>query len=370
MIYLDYSATTFASDKVIEEFSKAAKNYAGNPNSSHKLGIRNKKRIDEATLSISKILNVKPDEIIYTSGSSESNNLAIKGICSSYNGKHIITTKVEHSSVVAPINRLCQNGYEVDFVELKDDGSIDIDNLKELIRDDTVLVSMVGVDSELGIRQDIEKIGKLLKKYPNCYFHVDATQMIGKTKFDFKDVDLVSFSAHKFFGIKGIGCLIKKQNIKLVPLIDGGTSTTKYRSGTPALELIVSLEKALKLAYENFDNKLKYINKLNKLIKEFLKSYPDIKLNNTTKSINQIINFSCNNSRKILSLLNERDVYISTKSACSSTNSLSSSILSLYNDEKRASNSLRISISYVTTEEEIEEFKRIFDECYRKVNNI
>lgn len=370
MVYLDYSATTFASDEVIATFSDAAKNYAGNPNSQHKLGVRNKKRIDEATKNISKILNVLPEEIIYTSGSSESNNLAIKGICASYKGKHIITTKMEHSSVVAPINRLCKNGYEVDFVKLKSDGSIDIDNLKSLIRDDTVLVSVVGVDSELGIRQDIKEIGKLLKEYPNCYFHVDATQMIGKTKFDFKNVDLISFSAHKFFGIKGIGCLIKKKNIKLVPLIDGGASTTKYRSGTPALELIVSLERALTLAYEDFDNKLKYISSLNKDIKMFLEKYNDIKINNTDKSIDQIINFSCNNSRKILDLLNEKDVYISTKSACSSSNSLSTSILSLYNDEKRASNSLRISISYVTTKEEIEQFKKIFDECYRKANNI
>ena len=129
MVYLDYSATTFASDEVIATFSDAAKNYAGNPNSQHKLGVRNKKRIDDATINISKILNVLPEEIIYTSGSSESNNLAIKGICASYKGKHIITTKMEHSSVVAPINRLCKNGYEVDFVKLNSDGSIDIDNL-------------------------------------------------------------------------------------------------------------------------------------------------------------------------------------------------------------------------------------------------
>lgn len=271
MIYLDYSATTFVNKKVLKEFTKASEKYIGNPNSSHDLGIKNKKRIEKASLNISKILNVKPGEIIYTSGSSEANNLAIKGVCKANNGKHIITTKKEHSSVIAPINRLCNEGYEVSFVNLKEDGTIDLEHLKSIIRKDTVLVSVVGVESELGIKENIEQIGLLLKEYPNCYFHVDATQMIGKTKFDFKDVDLISFSAHKFFGIKGVGCLVKKENVKLIPLIDGGASTTKFRSGTPALELIISLEKALTLAYQDFDKKMEYVKEINKNLKLFLK---------------------------------------------------------------------------------------------------
>ena len=368
MLYFDYSATTFANDEVIKEFVDSLKEYVGNPNSSHKLGIKNKERIDKASLNIAKILNVKPSEIIYTSGASESNNLAIKGSCKALKGKHIITTRLEHSSVVAPISRLCQEGYDLSFVNLNYDGRIDLSDLKKIIREDTAIVSIVAVDSELGIRQDIEQIGKILKSYPNCYFHVDATQMIGKTKFDFKDVDLISFSAHKFFGIKGIGCLIKKENVKLFPLIDGGRSTTKFRSGTPPLELIVSLEKALLLAYENFESKLEFVKCISKDLKAFLKGYSDIKINNTSNSIDQIINFSCNNSQKLLSLLNENDVYLSNKSACSK-DTLSQTILSLYNDKKRAENSVRISISYVTTKEEIKEFKKIFDKCYKEVIN-
>lgn len=370
MIYFDYSATTFASEKVLNEFYRASKEYVGNPNSSHKLGIKNKCRIDEATLSISKILSVKPSEIIYTSGSSEANNLAIKGACKLNKGKHIITTSLEHSSVVAPINRLCSEGYDISLLKLNCDGTVDLNYLKSIIRDDTVLVSVVGVDSELGIRQNIEEIGKLLKNYDNCIFHVDATQLIGKTKFNFENVDLVSFSAHKFFGIKGVGCLVKKEHVKLMPLIDGGRSTTKFRSGTPALELIISLEMALMLAYDDFDNKIKYLKDISQDLKIFLSNYPHIKVNNTTKSIDHIINFSCPNSRKLLKLLNDHDVYLSTKSACSKDDSLSQTILSLYNDEKRAQNSIRISLSYVTTKKEIEEFKKIFDECYRKVNEL
>lgn len=369
MIYLDYSATTFPDNEVIKEFNDAAKEYIGNPNSSHNLGIKAKKRIDAATLNISKILNVEPEEIIYTSGASESNNLAIKGICKANKGKHIITTMLEHSSVIAPINRLCNEGYEVSFVNLKDDGTIDIENLKSIIREDTVLVSIAGVDSELGILQNINDIGDLLKEYPNCYFHVDATQMIGKVNFDFKNIDLISFSAHKFFGIKGIGGLIKKKNVRLMTLVDGGKSTTKYRSGTPCLELIVSLEKALYLSYENFNDKINYVKMLSRDIKDFLSKYNNIKINSTNKSINQIINFSINNADKLVKMLDEKCIYISTKSACSNADSLSKVVNTLYNDEQRASNSIRISVSYKTTIEEIEEFKKIFDECYRRMGD-
>lgn len=367
MIYLDYSATTFANKEVLKEFNKASKLYIGNPNSSHDLGVRAKKRIDEATGNIARLLGVNTNEIIYTSGSSEANNMAIKGVCKGNKGKHIITTMLEHSSVIAPINRLASEGYEVSFAKLNEDGTIDLENLKSIIREDTVLVSIVGVDSELGIRQNIEEIGAMLSSYPNCYFHVDATQMIGKTNFDFSNVDLISFSAHKFFGIKGIGCLIKKANVKLMPQIDGGASTTKFRSGTPALELIVSLEKALTLALLNYNKNIKYINDLNSDIKEFLNSYKKIKINNTNKSINQIINFSILNSKKLVSMLNECGVYLSTKSACSSSDSLSKTVMALYNDEVRADNSIRISISYTTTKKEINKFKKIFDLCYKRL---
>ena len=151
MVYLDYCATTFPDDEVLKEFQKASKGYVGNPNSSHFLGLNAKKRIDYATINISKILNISPEEIIYTSGASESNNLAIKGICGANKGKHIITTKLEHSSVIAPINRMCANGHEVSFVKLKADGTVDMEDLKKIIRNDTILVSIVAVDSELGI---------------------------------------------------------------------------------------------------------------------------------------------------------------------------------------------------------------------------
>lgn len=365
MIYLDYSATTFIDKKVLYEFNKACLKYKGNPNSSHKLGIKAKKKIEKVSNKIFNLLDIKDSKIIYTSGATEANNLAIKGVCNANKGKHIITTRLEHSSVIAPINRLASNDYDVSFVNLTNDGVVDIKDLKSKLRDDTILVSICYIDSELGIKQNIEEIASLLKEYPNCYFHVDATQAIGKIKPNFDNVDLISFSAHKFFGIKGIGALVKKNSVKIMPLLDGGSSTTKHRSGTPTTELIISLSKALELAYSNFDKKLKHIKLLNEDLKDFLSGYKDIKINNTKNSIDQNINFSVRNSDKLVELLNEKEVYVSTKSACSSSESLSKAIMAVYNDEKRAENSIRISLSYETTKKAIKKFKKIFDYCYR-----
>ena len=178
----------------------------------------------EATEQIAKLLNIKPTEIIYTSGASESNNTVIKGIAMKYQnrGKHIITTELEHSSVVAPLQYLTNLGYEVDFVRLKEDGQIDIEHLKSLLREDTILVTMASVSSELGIMQPIEEIGAILKEYPKCFFHVDMTQNLGKVPISLENIDLASFSAHKFYGMKGIGGLVKKEGILLEPLIHGG----------------------------------------------------------------------------------------------------------------------------------------------------
>ena len=281
MIYLDYSATTPVDERVLESFNKAILDYPGNPNSIHALGVKSNELVNAATKQISKILGVLPSEIIYTSGSSESNNTAIKGICEKYQnrGKHIITTKYEHSSIYGPISYLQRHGFEVDFVETDSYGRVDIESLKSLLRDDTILVSITSVNSEIGIINPIEEIGKLLKDYPKVFFHVDMTQSIGKYKINLENVDLASASAHKIFGIKGIGLLIKKEKILLEPLIHGGKSTTVYRSGTPAVALIVSLAKALRLINENMEEHYNYVSKLNKKLRDELASIPNVYIN-------------------------------------------------------------------------------------------
>lgn len=371
MIYLDYSATTPVNEEVLKVFNKVCLEYPGNSNSLHSLGIKSKELEDYATEKIAKLLKVKPSEIIYTSGSSESNNTAIKGVCNKYKnrGNHIITTNLEHSSVIAPLNYLTKEGFTIDYVKIKDNGLVDIENLKELLTDETILVSISIVDSEIGLRQNINEIGKLLKEYPKCIFHVDCTQGIGKINIDFTNIDLASISAHKFYGLKGIGLLIKKENIVIEPLIHGGKSTTIYRSGTPPLPLIVSLMKALELIVPNIDKNYEYITKLNNIIKDKLSTYELVHINSTENSIPHILNFSLLKIKPetFIHALEEYNIFISTKSACSKSNTISSSVYALTKNEELSYQTLRISLSYLTTLEEVNKFLEVFDICYKRL---
>ena len=371
MIYLDYSATTPVDKRVLDAFNKVCVEYPGNSNSLHSLGIKSKELEDYATGEIAKMLGVKNSEIIYTSGASEANNMAIKGVCLKYQnrGKHIITTFLEHSSVVGPLNYLTNLGFEVDFVKITDDGLIDLEHLKSLLRTDTILVSVSMVDSEIGLKQPIQEIAKMLEEYPKCYFHVDCTQAFGKIPVDLTGVDMASMSAHKIYGLKGIGMLIKKENINIEPIIHGGKSTTVFRSGTPALPLIVSLMKALKLIIPNVEDNYKYVSRLNKKIKDRLSKYDRVHINSTDNSIVNTINFSLRGIKPetFVHALDEKEIYISTKSACSSSNSMSNSVYALTKDKELSNGSLRISLSYMTTELEVDKFLAVFDECYKKL---
>ena len=374
MVYLDYSATTKTSDEVLDTFVKCSKEFIGNPNSLHTLGVKSNNLIESATKQIANLLNVKENEIIYTSGASESNNLAIKGICEKYSnrGKHIITTELEHSSIYGPIDYLKGHGYSVDYVKLDSNGLVDLEDLKRLIKDDTVLVSICAVNSEIGILQPLKEIANIVKEYPKCFFHSDMTQAIGKVKVEISDIDLVSFSAHKFFGIKGIGVLIKKEKIEIEPLIHGGKSTTIYRSGTPCLPLIVSTSKALRFALDNIDNKYNKVKELNNYLKDNLKKYDKVIINSNDKCIPHILNISVIGVKPetMLHSLERYGIYISTQSACSSSDSKSKAVFALTHDEDISNSSIRISISYITTKEEIDEFLRCFVICYSELVNL
>ena len=371
MIYLDYSATTPTSKEVLDTFNKVSLEFIGNPNSLHTLGVNSKNLIDSATKQIADIIKVDTDEIIYTSGSSESNNLVVKGIMLKYQnrGKHIITTEYEHSSIYGPIGYLQKLGFEVDFVKSNSDGTIDLENLKSLIREDTILVTVNAINSEIGIIQPLDEIANIVHQHKNCFFHADVTQAMGKIEIDFSNIDLASFSAHKFFGIKGIGVLVKKKNIMLEPLIHGGKSTTVFRSGTPALPLICSLSKALRLAVMDLDTKYEYVTELNNYLKEKLSKYENVYINSNDVCLPYVLNISVAGVKPetMLHALEKYEVYISTQTACSSEKEVSASVLALTNSEERASSSLRISLSYKTTKEELEEFIKIFDKCYNSL---
>ena len=370
MIYFDNSATTMVDDRVLETFNKVCKNYPGNSNSLHSLGIKSKELEDYATERISQLLGVKPNEIIYTSGATESNNTVLKGVASKYRnrGNHIITTPLEHSSVLETCKYLESKGFIIDYVKIKDNGQVDTEDLERLLNDNTILVSISYVDSELGIKQDINTISNIVKKYPKCYLHIDATQAIGKIKVDFNNIDFLSMSAHKIFGLKGIGLLVKKDNIVIDNLINGGKSTTTYRSGTPALPLICSLMKSLELIIPNIDYNYEYVTTLSNKLKESLSKYDKVHINSTENSIPYIINFSLLEIKPetFIHMMEEENIYISTKSACS-TSDISLSVDSIYHNSEISKSSIRISLSYKNTIEEVNKFIEIFDEIYNNL---
>lgn len=370
MIYLDYAANTPADEQVINTFAEVSRKFIANPNSTHELGRLAAARLNESAAGIAEILGVSANEIIFTSGASESNNTAIKGIAERNKkyGKHIITTFLEHSSVNGAVAYLQNNGFDVDYVEIGEDGLINSDNLQELMRDTTMLVSICYVDSEVGIVQQINRIGEILKHYPHCKFHVDATQAVGKIPVDFSNVDLVTFAPHKFYGLNGCGILVKKEKVMLEPLIHGGISSTPYRSGTPALGMAAAAEKALALANESLEYRYSYVSKLNDKLKNELIKYGNVKINSNENSVPFILNISIMkvNTEQFKRELENYGIYVSTKSACCAPNTASRPVYAITGDRKRALSTLRISLSHLTGENDIDLFLDAFDNCYKK----
>ena len=370
MVYLDYSATTPVREEVLDTYTRACREFVGNPNSLHSLGVKAKELIDASSEQIATILGVKPNEIIYTSGASEANNTAIKGVCFKYQnrGKHIITTELEHSSVIAPLNYLTTLGYEVDFVSLDENGLVDLDDLKEKLREDTILVSIASVNSEVGVKQDLKAISEIVHNNGRTLFHSDVTQSIGKEKIDFSCLDLASLSCQKFYGMKGIGALIKKEKLVIEPLIHGGKSTTVFRSGTPATPLIASFAKALRLAYEDYDLKYQQVRELKEYLIDKIKDF-DITINSNDYCLPHMVNISLHGikSEVMLHALEETEIFISTQTACSVGN-YSKAVFAITHDKDLASSSLRISLSYLTTKEELDIFVDALKDAISKLS--
>lgn len=374
MIYLDYSATTPVSYEVLDTLTKVTKEFIGNANSIHSLGLKSANLLENATKQIADIFGVQDNEIIYTSGATEANNMAIIGaaLANHKKGKHIITSKLEHPSVYAICEYLKSIGFEISYVNNDSDGLIDFDDLKKLVRDDTILVSICAVNSEVGIRQPLKMIRQIIKKENiGTIFHSDMTQAIGKISVNLHDVDLASMSGHKIFGPKGIGFLYKSSMVKITPLEYGSGKSNDLKPGTPALPLIASLSKAVRLANVDLEKRERFINLLNEKIVNHLSKYPNIQINKTKYSIPQILNISLMDvmPETFIHAMEKHEVYFSTNTACSS-GELSSSVMAIYNDLNRAKHTIRISLSYVTTTDEVNKFLQYFDEEYSKLSNL
>lgn len=341
MTYLDYSATTMIDPEVLKEMKKDLFT---------KLTEENLKDYQKQ---IQNILNTSL-EVIFTSGSSESNNLAIKGICRNNNKKTVITTKLEHSSVNETLKYLETQGFKIEYAPLTN-GEIDIEKLEKLITKDTALVTVSSVNSETGALQPINKIANLTKKN-NIPFHCDMTQSIGKVNLPLENIDLISFSAHKFYGPKGIGVLLKNKDLKLEKLIYGKRS---YNLG-----LIKGLIKSLDLSQKYLEENYKKVEDLNNYLKDNLKNLPNVIINQSKNYIPHILNISMLKYKPetFLHYLEESEIYISTKSACAKQDSYSQAVYAITNDKDLAKTSVRISLSPKTTKEDLDKVINLIKE--------
>lgn len=372
-IYLDYSADTPVDERVLSVYTDTARECFANPNSTHSFGFAAKQIVDDSLAKIAELLQVSPDELIFTSGASEANNLAVKGIAfaNRRRGKHIISTFLEHSSVSGALTYLQEQGWEIDLVNIQPDGKIDLAHLKSLLRQDTVLCAVCAVDSELGTVQPVHEITEILKDYPNCRLHIDATQAVGKIPLDLSGVHTASFAPHKFYGLKGCGVLYKAKGVVVEPLIHGGASTTIYRSGTPDAPAAAACAKALELAVTEFDTRLQTVTARNQRQRSELVQNPHIRINSPENAVPHILNLSVNGIKgeEMRRLLDKRGIAVSVKSACSVPNTPSRAVMAITNDRKNALSSWRISLSHLTTADEIARFDSILNEIISEVTN-
>lgn len=362
MIYLDYAATTPVHEEIAKTYTQLIQTKFANPDSLHKLGMDNDRLMAKSRTLIAEMLNVKYDEVIFTSGASESNNTAIKGCAFYYanRGKHIITTSLEHSSVLETFKQLEKYfGYEVTYIGNDVNGNIDLDLLKKSIRKDTILVSFMYVNNEVGYINPINDIVKVIKEAnPLTKIHCDMVQALGKIPCDLSNVDLASFSAHKIYGVKGSGLLIKKSDCQIMPLICGGQQEFYLRAGTSNVCTNIVLAKTMRLALDHLKEKYDYVKGLNQYLRSCL-DVEGIHINTPENGSPYILNISLIGYKPEVFVheLEKYEIYVSTRSACSTKDTNVSHVLkNMGFDEKIASSAIRISLSSLTKKEELDIF--------------
>ena len=383
-VYMDYQATTQIDPRVLNEMYYVEKNFYGNANSLHKMGKDSAKLVEKARKQVADVIGARANEIIFTSGATESNNLALKGMVETYGKKtgkkHIITSMTEHACILESCKNVEKNeNFEITYLCPKQDGLIDLKELEEAIRPDTLLISIMGVNNEIGVIQDLEKIGKIAKKH-NVYFHTDCAQAFGKIPLDVDKmgIDLMSISGHKIYGPKGIGALFIRQHgkkkIDLLPQMNGGGQEKGIRSGTLAVPLIVGLGKASEIMKTDYEKDIANIKKMSDKLKNGLKTIEGATLNGSEKhryAGNLNFSFKGVNAIELVENLGDK-LALSIGSACGSSHEATDSyvIKSLGIDTKVSGGAIRIGIGRFTTDEEVDyAIKTIKEEVYRQRMN-
>ena len=359
IIYLDNAATSKVYPEVLESYNQITLKYFANPSSIHKLGQESNRLLEKSREQILSLFNLTHHEVIFTSGATEANNLAIKGyaLANRSRGNHLITTAVEHPSVLNTFKALEKYGYEVTILPVNKNGVIEVNSLKEAIKDNTILVSVMSVNNETGAINPIKEVGEILKNYPKVAFHVDMTQAIGKIDIPLENIDMFSFSGHKIHALLGSGALIKEKKIILEPIAHGGGQENNNRSGTNTLALSATLAKALRLSLKEQKDNFNKVSNLRDYLVSYLKDNPDLyAINSLDKDNPYIVNFSLLNHKAsvVVEALSNKGIMVSSLSACHSKNEdYSYVVLAMNNDMKLAHNTIRVSFSYENTVDDV-----------------
>jgi cysteine desulfurase len=360
--YLDYSATTPVKKEVLDVMIPYFTETFGNASSIHTFGQIAKEVLEESRVKVAKIINAKESEIFFTSGGSESDNWALKSIAkiNKNKGKHIITVKTEHHAILHSCASLEKEGYDITYLDVDEYGYISIEGLKNTIREDTILISIMFMNNEIGTIQNIKEIGKIAKEY-KVLFHTDAVQALGNIKIDVKElnIDLLSVSSHKIYGPKGIGALYVRRGVRIIPFMDGGAQERKKRAGTENIPAIVGFAKACELAEENLDSHIKKLSILrDDLIEKILSSIDDVKLNGPRDNRhpgNVNVAFKYIEGEALLLMLDAVGIAASSGSACT-TGSLEPShvLMAIGLGHEIAHGSLRLTVGDFTEPDDID----------------
>ena len=355
-IYLDNAATTKPSKEVVALYNEIETNHFANSGSIHGFGVDALNYLNKARESILNSFGVKGYKVYFVSSSTEANNLAIKGFARKYfsRGKHLITSNAEHPSVTQCFKQLEKEGFEVTYLPVNSEGIVEPALLKKAMRKDTILVSLISTNNEIGSINPIKELAAIVHKYPKAVFHVDTTQDVGKTNVDYSDADMFVVSGHKIHGFKGSGALIAKQTIAFEPVISGGSQEGGMRSGTVSVSLACTLAKAVKNAFPP-----KNLQEKQHFLLENLRKIPGISLNSSEKCSPSIVNFSLTEKKAavVVEALSNKGIYVSSVSACNSKGEQFSYVVkAIGKDDKLAHNTIRVSLCKDTTLDELKIF--------------
>ena len=376
MIYLANAATTNPNQADLDSFLKVSEKAYYNANSPHQMGLQSEKILLQAKSRVKEMLNLNNNtDVIFTSGATESNNIALKGIAlrKKQFANVIITSVLEHPSVLEVMRYLETQGFILKYVNVTPNGQIDINHLEQLMTDNVGLVTCMYVNNVMGQIQPIKEIGSLLKQYPKAHFHVDGVQALGKIPMQLENVNSVSFSGHKFNGLKGQGILIIDNKEKIEPTVFGGGQEYGIRSGTVNLAMNVSLVKAMEIAIQNLNELNHRLSRYNKVIRESLSQYKGVYINSPENSAPHILNiaFPGVKGEVLVNAFSKLDIMVSTTSACSSKREkLNEVLLAMDIEDNRIEGSVRLSMGETTTEKDIEQFKDKFKLIYAQIKEL